>query len=52
VIEDEATGWYCYTAIHFVGEDALIAYCAGDTETIGGLNRVRITRLPLQWLYG
>jgi len=45
-LEDDPNGWYCYTAIHFVGDAVLLAYCAGDNK-IGGLNRLRIRRIAL-----
>jgi hypothetical protein len=49
-IETNPDGWYCYTAIEFTRDDhVLLGYCAGDT-TVGGLNRARITRIPVQWL--
>ena len=38
-----------YTAIHFVGDAALLAYCAGDSK-VGALNRLRIRRVDLSWL--
>ncbi len=55
IIEGNPDGWYCYTAITFVKDRALLAYCAGDKE-IGGLNRLRVlalsrtrmTSLPLE----
>lgn len=50
-IETDPDGWYCYTAMHFVGEHVLLAYCAGDSQ-VGGLNRLRIRRVGLGWLYG
>lgn len=46
LIEDDPDGWYCYTAIHFTDRHVLLAYCAGD-KTVGGLNRLRMRRLPL-----
>ncbi len=46
-LEEEADGWYCYTAMHFVDGHVLLGYCAGNKE-IGGLNRTRIRRLPLE----
>ncbi|MBI3880464.1 MAG: exo-alpha-sialidase [Verrucomicrobia bacterium] len=49
LIEDDPDGWYCYTAIHFVDDAVLLAYCAGDSK-IGGLNRLRIRRVSLDWL--
>ncbi len=48
-IEDDPDGWYCYTALHFVGDQVLLGYCAGDSK-VGGLNRLRIRRIPLDWL--
>lgn len=46
-IESDPNGWYCYTAIHFTKDAALLAYCAGDKE-VGGLNRLKIRRIPLE----
>lgn len=48
LIEDAPDGWYCYTAIHFVDHAVLLAYCAGDSK-VGGLNRLRIRRMDLDW---
>lgn len=41
LIEDNRDGWYCYTAITFVKDRILLAYCAGDRK-IGGLNRLKV----------
>ena len=49
LIEDDPSGWYCYTAIQFTGDAVLLAYCAGESK-IGGLNRLRIRRITLDWL--
>lgn len=38
-----------YTAIHFVDDAVLLGYCAGDSK-VGALNRLRIRRVPLEWL--
>lgn len=38
-----------YTAIHFVGDAVLLAYCAGDSK-VGALNRLRIRRVDMSWL--
>ena len=52
VLEDHPNGWYCYTAIHFVEDYVLLAYCAGDMSiNHGGLNTTQITRVPVAWLY-
>lgn len=45
IIEDNPDGWYCYTAITFVKDRMLLAYCAGD-KTIGGLNRLKVVAVP------
>ncbi|MBN2595013.1 MAG: exo-alpha-sialidase [Sedimentisphaerales bacterium] len=44
IIEDNPDGWYCYTAITFVKNRAMLAYCAGDKK-IGGLNRLKVLAL-------
>jgi sialidase-1 len=49
LIENDPDGWYCYTAIHFAGDTVLLGYCAGDSK-VGGLNRLRIRRVSLDWL--
>ena len=48
LLESAADGWFCYTAIHFTEDAALLAYCAGDRK-IGGLNRLRLRRITLDW---
>jgi sialidase-1 len=50
VIEDAPDGWFCYTAIEFVGDRVLLAYCAG-AKAIGLLSRTQITSFSLDWLY-
>ncbi len=49
LIESDPEGWYCYTAIHFTQDAVLLAYCAGDSK-VGGLNRLRMRRIPLKEL--
>lgn len=49
-IEDDLNGWYCYTALAFVGDQVLLGHCAGDRRT-SGLNTTQITRFSLDWLY-
>ncbi len=44
IIEDNPDGWYCYTAIAFVDNRILLAYCAGDKQ-VGGLNRLKVVAL-------
>jgi Neuraminidase (sialidase) len=50
VIESNPDGWFCYTAIHFTGDDVLLAYCAGKGR-VDGLNTTRIRSAPVSWLY-
>jgi photosystem II stability/assembly factor-like uncharacterized protein len=50
VIEDDPDGWYCYTAITFVDDRVLLAYCAGDSK-VGRLNLTQITYFDVRWLY-
>jgi len=48
-IESDPDGCFCYTAMHFTEKAVLLAYCAGDPK-IGGLNRLRIRRIALDWI--
>lgn len=48
LVEEDPEGLYHYAAIHFAGENVLLAYCAGDSK-VGALNRLRIRRIPLSW---
>ncbi len=47
---DDPNGWYCYTAVDFVGDHVLLGHCAGDRRT-GGLSFTQITRFPVDWIY-
>jgi hypothetical protein len=49
LIEENPDGCYCYAAIHFTADAVLLAYCAGDSK-VGGLSRLRLRRMSLQWL--
>ena len=51
LLEPDPDGWFCYTAMHYVGDAVLLAYCAGDPK-VGGLNRLRIRRVALSLLSG
>ena len=51
LLEDNPAGWYCYTAIEFVGERVLLAHCAG-IRSEGGLNVTQMTSFGLDWLLG
>ncbi|MGI9109617.1 MAG: sialidase family protein [Opitutales bacterium] len=50
VLEGDPDGWYCYTAIHFVGDDVLLGYCAGDSAKKTYLNVLRLRKVSLSWL--
>jgi len=50
ILEPDPDGWYCYTSITFVGDAALLAYCAGDSQ-VGRLNRLKVMRIPKDWVY-
>jgi len=50
LIESEPDCYYHYTAVHFVGDAVLLAYCAGDKK-VGALNRLRIRRVGLDWFH-
>ncbi|MCH5378175.1 MAG: glycoside hydrolase [Planctomycetes bacterium] len=49
VIEPDPDGWYCYTAITCVGDQVLLAYCAGDSK-VGRLNRLKVVSLSRELL--
>lgn len=50
-VESDPEGWYCYTAIEFVGDHVLLGHCAGDRRSNNGLSTTQITRLSLDWIY-
>ncbi len=50
-IASDPNGWYCYTAIEFVGDHVLLGHCAGDRSKNVGLATTNITRLNLDWIY-
>ena len=54
VIEGDPDGHFCYTAIHFVGKDVLLGYCAGSLtdKSRYGLNPHRIRKVSMEWVYG
>ena len=49
VLEDDPNGWYCYTAMAFVGDRVVLGHCAGDRR-LGGLNTTQITSFNLDLL--
>jgi sialidase-1 len=48
-LEDDPNGWYCYTAMEFVGDTVLLGLCAGDRRK-GGLNVTEILRVDIEAL--
>lgn len=49
LLEDDPTGWYCYTAMHFTDAGVLLAYCASN-GSLPHLSRLRIRLVPWSWL--
>ena len=49
ILEGNPDGWYCYTAMAFVKDRLLLAYCAGDKQ-IGGLNRLKVVAISKEGL--
>ena len=50
-IENDPDGWYCYIAIHFVGKNVLLGYCAGSQQKKTYLSQINIIKLSLGWIY-
>ena len=57
-LEADPNGWYCYWAMEFVGNDVLLAHCAGWQPGPGDapghetkLALTQLTRFPLSFLY-
>lgn len=50
-IETDPDGWYCYTAMHFTGDQVLLGYCAGSQSKGTRLSVTDVKRIPLQWIY-
>ena len=50
-LEDNPNGWYCYTAMYFVGNHVLLGHCAGNRPEGTCLAVTQITRFNLYWLY-
>lgn len=51
-LETDPDRGYCYTAIHFVGDAVLFAYCAGGPDPEISLQTLRIRRISLDLLLG
>lgn len=50
-IENDPDGWFCYTAIHFSGEDFLLAYCAGIKSQGTSLSVIDVKKINTKYLY-
>lgn len=50
LVEDDPDRGYCYTAIHFVEDAVLLAYCYGGHGD-GVLQDLRLRRIPVGWFY-
>jgi len=49
-IEDDPAGWYCYTALEFVGERVLLSYCATGAD-LPHLSQTGVTYFDVDWAY-
>lgn len=50
-IEEHPDGWYCYTAMEFIGNQVLLGHCAGNRPQGTGLAITNITRIGLDSIY-
>jgi len=50
-IETNPDGWYCYTAVHFVGSYVLLGYCAGSQLKKTHLSQTDLRRIKLSQIY-
>jgi len=48
---DDPDGWYCYTAVEFVGDRVLLSYNAGGSGGLPRLSRSAMTYFDVDWLY-
>lgn len=51
LLERDPAGWYCYTAIEFVGDRVLLAHCSTGEKHYPQLSATQITSFDLAWLY-
>ena len=51
-IETDPTRGFCYPAIHFTEDAALLAYCCGGGGQSAVLQDLCIRRVTMDWLYG
>lgn len=50
-IESDPDGWYCYTAVHFIGSYVLLGYCAGSQQKKTHLSETDLIRIRLSRIY-
>ncbi len=50
-IEENPEGRYCYTAIHFTGDNVLLGYTAGSTSKGKNWAVLDVARISLDWIY-
>lgn len=50
-LENDPSGWYCYTAIDFTDDAVLLGYCAGTQASGKRLATTALKRFPLSDLY-
>lgn len=48
-LETDPQGLFCYTAIEFIGDHVLLAYCAGRNGVREGLSKTKLIRVPLNF---
>lgn len=51
IVEDSPEHGFCYTAIHFVDDAVLLAYCAGGPAPQNCLQRLRMRRIEMSDVY-
>jgi hypothetical protein len=51
LLESDPSRGFCYTAIHFTDDAALLAYCCGGGGRSAVLQDLRVRRVALSWLY-
>ena len=49
-LENNPDGWYCYTAIHDIGDHVLLGCCAGNRKKNQGLALTEVLRVPKSWI--
>lgn len=50
-IEGDPDGWYCYTAMDFVGNDVILGYCAGNRPKGTSLSVTNVSKISISSLY-